>query len=41
MVSTRKKKQPNRRLPSQLIDFDQYILIGKTMIDRLKKCYGQ
>ena len=28
MVSTRKKRQSNRRLPSQLDDFDQNIILG-------------
>ena len=29
MVSTRKKKQSNRRLLSQLDDFDQDVIFGK------------
>ena len=34
MVSTRKKRQSNRRLLSQLDDFDQDIIIGNTVSDR-------
>ena len=34
MVSTRKKKQSNRRLLSQLDDFDQDIIIGNSVSDR-------
>ena len=34
MVSTRKKRQSNRKLLSQLVDFHQDILIGKTLSDR-------
>ena len=33
-VSTRKKRQSNRRLRSQLDDFDQDIIIGNTASDR-------
>ena len=36
MVSTRKKRQSNRKLCSQLDDFDQDISIGNTMSDRQK-----
>ena len=36
MVSTRKKRQSNRRLLSQLDDFDQYIVIGNTPSERQK-----
>ena len=36
MVSTRKKRQPNRRLLNQLDDFDQDINIGNTVSDRQK-----
>ena len=34
MVSTRKKKQSNRRLLSQLDDFDQNIIFGSTASNR-------
>ena len=34
MVSTRKKRQSNRSLLSQLDDVDQDIIIGNTAIDR-------
>ena len=34
MVSTRKKKQSNRKLLNQLDDFDQIIKIGNTKSDR-------
>ena len=34
MVSTRKKRQQNRRFLSQLDDFDQDIVIGNTVSDR-------
>ena len=34
MVSTRKKRQSNRRLLSQLDDFDQYINIGNAASER-------
>ena len=34
MVSTRKKRQSNRRLLSQLDDFDEDIIIGNTPSDR-------
>ena len=34
MVSTRKKKQSNRRLLSQLDDFDQDMIIGNTASER-------
>ena len=34
MVSSHKKRQSNRRLLSQLDDFDQDIIIGNTPIDR-------
>ena len=34
MVSTRKKRQSNRRLLSQLDDFDQYMIIGSTASER-------
>ena len=34
MVSTRKKRQSNRRLLSQLDDFDQDIIIGDTVSER-------
>ena len=34
MVSTRKKRQSNRRLLSQLDDFDQDIIIGNAAIER-------
>ena len=34
MVSTRKKSQSNRRLLSQLDDFDQDMIIGKTVSER-------
>ena len=34
MVSTRKKRQSNRRLLSQLDEFDQDIIIGNTVSDR-------
>ena len=37
MVSTRKKKQPNKRLPSQLDEFDQNIFFGKNMSGSFKK----
>ena len=36
MVSTRKKRQSNRRLFSHLDDFDQDITIGNTVSDRQK-----
>ena len=31
MVSTRKKRQSNRRLPSQLENFDQHVITGNAM----------
>ena len=34
MVSTRKKKQSNKRLLSQLDDFDQDMIIGNTASER-------
>ena len=34
MVSTRKKRQSNKRLLSQLHDFDQYMIIGNTASER-------
>ena len=34
MVSTRKKRQSDRRLPSQLDDFDQDIIIGNAASER-------
>ena len=34
MISTRKERQSNRRLLSQLDDFDQDIIIGNTASDR-------
>ena len=34
MVSSRKKRQSNRRLLSQLNDFDRYVIIVNTAIDR-------
>ena len=34
MVSTRKKRQSNKRLLSQLDDFEQYIFIGNTASER-------
>ena len=34
MVSTRKKKQSNRMLLSQLDDFDQDIIVGNTASDK-------
>ena len=34
MVSTRKKRQSNRRLLTQLDDFDQYMVIGSTASER-------
>ena len=34
MVSTREKRQSNRRLLSQLDDFDQDVIIGNTISDR-------
>ena len=34
MVSTRKKRQSNKRLLSQLDDFDQDIIIGNATSDR-------
>ena len=34
MVSTRKKRQSNRRLFSQLDDFDQDMIIGSTVSER-------
>ena len=34
MVSTRKKRQPNRRLLSQLDAFDQDVIIGSTVSER-------
>ena len=34
MVSIRKKRQTNRRLPSQLDDFDQDIFIGNAASER-------
>ena len=34
MVSSRKKRQKNRRLLSQLVDFDQDLIIGNAGIDR-------
>ena len=33
MVSSRKKRQSNRRLFSQLDDFDRYVIIGNTASD--------
>ena len=36
MVSTRMKKQSNRRLLSQLDDFDRVIIIGNAVSDRQK-----
>ena len=37
MVSTRRKRQSNRRLLSQLDDFDREIFIGNAMSDRQEK----
>ena len=37
MVSTRKKRQSNRRLLSQLDDFDQDIIIGNAVSERQEK----
>ena len=37
MVSTRKKRQSNRRLVSQLDDFDQDVIIGNTASERREK----
>ena len=37
MVSTRKKRQSNRRLLSQLDDFDQYMIFGNAVSDRQEK----
>ena len=34
MVSTRKKRQSNRRLLSQLVDFDQDMIIGNAVNER-------
>ena len=34
MVSTRKKRQPNKRLLSQLDDFDQDMIIGNASSTR-------
>ena len=34
MVSTRKKRQSNKRLLSQLDDFDQNVIIGNTASER-------
>ena len=34
MLSTRKKRQSNKRLPSQLDDFDQDVIIGNTASER-------
>ena len=34
MVSTRKKRQSNRRFLTQLDDFDQYMVIGSTASER-------
>ena len=34
MVSTRKKRQSNKRLPSQLDDFDQDMIIGNAASER-------
>ena len=34
MVSTRKKRQSNRRLLSQLDDFDQDMIIGNAVSER-------
>ena len=34
MVSTRKKRQSNRRLVSQLDDFDQDVIIGNAASER-------
>ena len=34
MVSTRKKRQSNRRLPTHLDDFDHYMVIGSTASER-------
>ena len=34
MVSTRKKRQSNKRLLSQLDDFDQDVIIGNTASER-------
>ena len=36
MVSTRKKRQSNRRLLSQLDDFDQEMIIGNAASERQK-----
>ena len=40
MVSTRKKKQSNRRLLSQLLDFDQDIIIGNATSGRQENVIG-
>ena len=37
MVSTRKKRQSNRRLISQLDEFDQDMFIGKAVSERQEK----
>ena len=37
MVSTRKKRQSNRRRLSQLDDFDQDIIVGYTASDKQEK----
>ena len=34
MVSTRKKRQSNKRLLSQLYDFDQDMIIGNAVSER-------
>ena len=34
MVSTRKKRQSNKRLFSQLDDFDRYMIIGNDVSER-------
>ena len=36
MVSTRKKRQSNKRLLSQLDDFDRYMIIGNAVSERLE-----
>ena len=41
MVSTRKKKQSNRRLLSQLDDFDRDVNIGNAVSERQEKNCGQ
>ena len=40
MVSTRKKKQSNRRLLSQLDDYDQDIIIGNAASERQENIEG-